>query len=143
ERISRLELRSRKAAEYDCFLRVRASHESQIRYFDRVVTSYFVDGLSNDLARSQAEVFSIQHAFPGYQTEEGHLTRIAEYQRNLTHYRIELQKAEGRLKEANRRPTVTVPLRRRLASAALAHSPHWLANYARALRSRGWLDWVR
>jgi glycosyltransferase involved in cell wall biosynthesis len=135
ERLGPFDLRYKIAADYDWFLRVLASPESQIRYFDRVVTSYFVDGLSNDLARSQAEVFSIQNAFPGYQTEEGHLIRIAEYQRNLTHYRIELQKAEGRLREANRRPTGTVPLRR-VASAALAHSPHWLANCARALRGR-------
>jgi glycosyltransferase involved in cell wall biosynthesis len=136
ERLGPFNLRYKIAADYDWFLRVLASPESQIRYFDRVVTSYFVDGLSNDLARSQAEVFAIQNAFPGYQTEEWRLARIAEYQRNLTHYRIELQKAEGRLREANRRPTVTVTLRRWLASTALAHSPHWLANCARALRSR-------
>jgi glycosyltransferase involved in cell wall biosynthesis len=143
ERLGAFDLRYKIAADYDWFLRVLASPESQIRYFDRVVTSYFVDGLSNDLARSQAEVFTIQNAFPGYQTEEWHLTRITEYQRNLMHYRIELQKAENRLRESNGQPAVTLPLSRRLASAALSHSPHWLANYARALRSRGWLDWVR
>jgi glycosyltransferase involved in cell wall biosynthesis len=136
ERLGPFDLRYKIAADYDWFLRVLASPESQIRYFDRVVTSYFVDGLSNDLARSQAEVFTIQNAFLGYQTEEWHLARITEYQRNLLHYRIELQKAERRLKESNGRSAVTVPLRRRLASAALAHSPHWLANCARALRSR-------
>jgi len=136
ERLGPFDLRYKIAADYDWFLRVLGSPESQIRYFDRVVTSYFVDGLSNDLARSQAEVFSIQNAFRGYQTEEWHLARIAEYQRNLMHFRIELQKAEGRLREANRRSAVTVPLRRRLASAALEHSPHWLANCARALRRR-------
>jgi glycosyltransferase involved in cell wall biosynthesis len=135
-RLGPFDLRYKIAADYDWFLRVLGSPESQIRYFDRVVTSYFGDGLSNDLARSQAEVFSIQNAFPGYQTEEWHQVRIAEYQRNLTNYRIELQRAEDRLREANGRPAVTVPLRRRLASGALAHSPHWLTNCARALRRR-------
>ena len=101
-----------------------------------MVTSYFVDGLSNNLVRSQAEVYAIQNAFPGYRAEEWHLARIAEYQRNLLYYRIELQKAERRIKDLSGGRVTSVPLGRRIAAAALARSPLWLANYARTLRSR-------
>ena len=136
ERLGPFDLRYKVAADYDWFLRVLGSPESRVGHFDRVVTSYFIDGLSNDLARSQAEVYAIQNAFPGYRAEEWHLARIGEYQRNLLYYRIELQKAQRRIKDLSEGRVTSAPLGRRIASAALAHSPPWLANYARTLRSR-------
>jgi glycosyltransferase involved in cell wall biosynthesis len=136
ERLGPFDLRYKVAADYDWFLRVVGSPESCVKHFDRVVTSYFIDGLSNDLARSQAEVYAIQNTFPGYRPEEWHLARIAEYQRNLLYYRIQLQKAEQRLRELGRGRAGSVPLGRRVAAEALARLPPWLANYARVLRSR-------
>ena len=130
DRLGPFDLRYKVAADYDWFLRVLGSPESRVGYFDRVVASYFMDGLSNDLARSQAEVYAIQNAFLVYRAEEWHLARIAEYQRNLLYYRIELQKAERRLKELTGGRAASVPLGRRLVATALARFPPWLADYA-------------
>jgi glycosyltransferase involved in cell wall biosynthesis len=132
-RLGMFDTRYRIAADYEWFLRVLGSPASRVEYFDRVITSYFADGLSNDLGRSQIEVYAIQNSFPGYAGEHWHLTRIAEYQRAILHYRIALQKAERRLDEGGRTFGLAAILTPRLRSAALAYLPRWLTDYARTL----------
>lgn len=135
DRLGRFDLRYKVAADYDWFLRVLGSPESRVRYFNRIITSYFSEGLSNDLARSQPEVYAIQNSFPGYQGEAWSRVRIAEYQRHAMHYRIELQRAQRRLDQLNG-GTPRRPLSRRIAATVLARAPYPVADYVRTLRRR-------
>jgi glycosyltransferase involved in cell wall biosynthesis len=134
ERLGTFDLKYKISGDYDWFLRVVGSPDSRVRYVDRTVASYFADGLSNNLERSQAEAYAIQNAFPGYRSERWHLTRIAEFQRILLQHRIDLQRAERLLTELQVNPRAAQPLVRRLGSAVLARLPRPVADRVRRLR---------
>lgn len=74
------------AGDYDWFLRVVTHPQLSARRFERVIASYFADGISNQLDRSQREAFAIQNSLPVFRRPEWVQQRIAIYLRELLSY---------------------------------------------------------
>lgn len=122
----------RIAGDYDWFLRVITHPEVVTRRFDRIVASYHADGRSNDLARSQPEVYVIQNSFPAYQTPEWRQRRLHIFQEELLRRRIECNELQDALQQIRSRPLLYAAGRAfgrkagRLVERALATPPREL-----------------
>lgn len=91
----------RIGGDYEWFLRVVAQRQVVKKRFERVVASYYSDGRSNDLERSQQEAYAIQNAFPPYQTAPWMERRISLLQRELLRSRIECNSLRQQLQNVS------------------------------------------
>jgi glycosyltransferase involved in cell wall biosynthesis len=89
------DLRWRRHADYDWWLRVLGDPAIRLRRIDTVVASYALGGASSDLAKGQPEVFEIQNSAAVYRTPEWDRRRIAIYQQALLAQRIAEAEARG------------------------------------------------
>ncbi|MEB3213406.1 MAG: glycosyltransferase family 2 protein [Leptolyngbyaceae bacterium] len=60
----------RIASDYEWFCQMLSKPDIQIRYFPRIIVSYFQGGLSSDIPSLFEEVFAIQNSLPIYQQPE-------------------------------------------------------------------------
>jgi glycosyltransferase involved in cell wall biosynthesis len=95
DRTGPFDLRWRRHADYDWWLRVLGDPAIRLRRIDTVVASYALGGASSDLARGQPEVFEIQNAAPVFRTAEWDRRRIAIYQQAILAQRIAEAEARG------------------------------------------------
>jgi glycosyltransferase involved in cell wall biosynthesis len=89
------DLRWRRHADYDWWLRVLGDPAIRLRRIDTVVASYALGGASSNLAEGQPEVFEIQNAAPVFRSPEWDRRRIEMYQRALLAMRIEEARVRG------------------------------------------------
>ncbi len=75
------DLRWRRHADYDWWLKVIADPGIRLRRIDTVIACFALGGASSDLARGQPEVFAIQNASPLYAGPEWDRKRIELFQR--------------------------------------------------------------
>ena len=90
------DLRWRRHADYDWWLKVLSDPAIRVRQIPTVVASFAMGGASSDLAKGQPEVFAIQNASPLYRSAEWDRRRIEKFQRAWLAERIEA----ARLREA-------------------------------------------
>lgn len=97
ERTGPFDLRWRRHADYDWWLKVMADPALRLRRIDTVIGSFAMGGASSDLAKGQPEVFAIQNASPVYRSEEWDRRRIVLFQKAWLEARIALAaQQEGR-----------------------------------------------
>jgi glycosyltransferase involved in cell wall biosynthesis len=89
------DLRWRRHADYDWWLRVLGDPAIRLRRIDTVVASYALGGASSDLARGQPEVFEIQNTAPVFRSPEWDRRRIEIYQQAILAQRIAEAEARG------------------------------------------------
>jgi len=77
------DLRYRIAGDYEWFLRILTQPALAIRRFERIVACYRMDGMSNRLAESQAEVYAIQNRLPLFQQQDWRRRRLRVFRREL------------------------------------------------------------
>lgn len=90
------DLRWRRHADYDWWLKVLSDPTIRVRQIPTVVASFAMGGASSDLAKGQPEVFAIQNASPLYRSAEWDRRRIEKFQGAWLTERIEA----ARLREA-------------------------------------------
>ncbi len=90
------DLRWRRHADYDWWMKVLADPAIRLRQIPTVVASFALGGASSDLAKGQPEVFAIQNAAPLYRSAEWDRRRIEMFQQAWLAARIEA----ARLREA-------------------------------------------
>lgn len=116
ERTGLFDLRWRRHADYDWWLKVLADPALRVRRIDACVASFALGGASSDLAKGQPEVFTIQNAAALYRTSEWDRRRLDLYQHAWLAARLEV----ARLKEAQVSPSP-----RRVLQAALQKQGSW------------------
>lgn len=89
ERTGPFDLRWRRHADYDWWLKVMADPALSMRRIDTVVGSFAMGGASSDLAKGQPEVFAIQNASSVYRSPEWDRKRIELFQKAWLSSRIE------------------------------------------------------
>ena len=98
ERTGPFDLRWRRHADYDWWLKVLADPAIRLRRIGTVVASFALGGASSDLAKGQPEVFAIQNASPLYRNPEWDRRRIEMFQKAWLGARMEaagLREAAG------------------------------------------------
>jgi glycosyltransferase involved in cell wall biosynthesis len=95
DRTGPFDLRWRRHADYDWWLRVLGDPAIRLRRIDTVVASYALGGASSDLAKGQPEVFEIQNSAAVFRSPEWDRRRIAIYQQALLAHRIAEAEARG------------------------------------------------
>lgn len=93
------DLRWRRHADYDWWLKVLSDPGLRVRRLRTMVASFAAGGASSDLAKGQPEVFAIQNASPLYRSPEWDRRRIELFQQAWLAARIEaarLQEGGGR-----------------------------------------------
>ena len=90
DRVGEFDLRWRRHADYDWWLKVMADPELRLRRISRVVASYALGGASSELAKGQPEVYAIQNASPLYRSPEWVQRRLEMFQNAYLEARIEL-----------------------------------------------------
>lgn len=88
------DLRWRRHADYDWWLKVMADPSLRLRRIDAVVGSFALGGASSDLAKGQPEVFAIQNASPVYRSPEWDRRRIELFQKAWLEARMALAARE-------------------------------------------------
>ncbi|MEO3472524.1 glycosyltransferase family 2 protein [Roseomonas sp. CAU 1739] len=83
------DLRWRRHADYDWWLKVLADPAIRLRQIDTVVACFALGGASSDLAKGQPEVFAIQNASPLYSNAEWDRRRIDMFQKAWLAARLE------------------------------------------------------
>ncbi|BDG70901.1 glycosyltransferase family 2 protein [Roseomonas fluvialis] len=97
DRTGPFDLRWRRHADYDWWLKVLADPSLRLERIDTLVASYAMGGASADLRKGQPEVFAIQNASPVFRTPEWDRRRIEMYQYALLSQRIEeIERQDGR-----------------------------------------------
>ncbi len=99
ERTGLFDLRWRRHADYDWWLKVLADPTIRLRQIGTTVACFALGGASSDLAKGQPEVFAIQNASPLYDNPEWSRRRIEMLQKAWLAARIEaadLREATGR-----------------------------------------------
>lgn len=76
ERTGPFDLRWRRHADYDWWLKVLADPGLRLRQISTVLARFAMGGASSDLAKGQPEVFAIQNASPVYDSREWDRRRI-------------------------------------------------------------------
>jgi hypothetical protein len=76
DRTGPFDLRWRRHADYDWWLKVLADPAIRVRQISTVVACFALGGASSDLAKGQPEVFAIQNASPLYSSAEWDRRRI-------------------------------------------------------------------
>lgn len=99
--------RYRIAGDYDWFLRVLTQPTLVTRRIERIIASYHMDGVSNRLAESQREVYSIQNALPIYRRPAWLRHRLIVFQKEIVAQRRRAEALaraaqKGRVQEAAR-----------------------------------------
>lgn len=89
ERTGLFDLRWRRHADYDWWLKVLADPGMKVRRIATFVASFALGGASSELAKGQPEVFAIQNASPLYNTPEWDKRRIELLQGAWLRERIE------------------------------------------------------
>jgi glycosyltransferase involved in cell wall biosynthesis len=129
------DLRWRRHADYDWWLKAMADPGVRLRRIGTLVASFRLGGASSELAKGQPEVFAIQNAAAIYRSPEWDRRRIEMLQRAWLEARIGLARAEERGLQAG-----AMPLRRKLAGRlrglALRHLPSPVLAGLRSLRQR-------
>ncbi len=74
------DLRWRRHADYDWWLKVLCDPSIRLRQIPTVIASFAMGGASSDLAKGQPEVFAIQNASPLYRSPEWDRRRIEMFQ---------------------------------------------------------------
>ncbi|NMJ42858.1 glycosyltransferase [Roseomonas sp. JC162] len=74
------DLRWRRHADYDWWLKVLCDPTVRLRQIPTVIASFAMGGASSDLAKGQPEVFAIQNASPLYRSPEWDRRRIEMFQ---------------------------------------------------------------
>ncbi|WP_170979182.1 glycosyltransferase family 2 protein [Roseomonas sp. HF4] len=98
DRTGLFDLRWRRHADYDWWLKVLADPAIRIRRIGTYVASFALGGASSELAKGQPEVFAIQNASPIYRSAQWDKRRIEILQAAWLTARIEA----ARLREATR-----------------------------------------
>ena len=124
------DLRWRRAADYDWWLKVIADPAIRLRRIRTLVASFALGGASSDLAKGQPEVFAIQNAAALYRSPAWDRRRLEMFQQAYLAARIEA----ARLNEAQAggRPLARGEVARRLAHRL----PAPLLRLLRAARGR-------
>jgi hypothetical protein len=89
DRTGPFDLRWRRHADYDWWLKVMADPTLRLRRIDTVVASFALGGASSELAKGQPEVFAIQNASMLYRSAEWDRRRIELLQKAWLEARIE------------------------------------------------------
>jgi glycosyltransferase involved in cell wall biosynthesis len=90
QRVGEFDLRWRRHADYDWWLKVMADPELRLGRIGRVIASYAMGGASSDLAKGQPEVYAIQNASPLYRSAEWDRRRLELFQQAYLKARVEL-----------------------------------------------------
>jgi glycosyltransferase involved in cell wall biosynthesis len=97
DRTGPFDLRWRRHADYDWWLKVLADPTLRVERIGTLVASYAMGGASADLVKGQPEVFAIQNEAALYRTPDWDRRRIEIYQKALLSLRVEAeQRNEGR-----------------------------------------------
>lgn len=96
DRTGPFNLRWRRHADYDWWLKVVADPTLKVRQINTAVACFALGGASSDLAKGQPEIFAIQNASPLYSSAEWDRRRIAMLQGAWLAARMEA----ARLREA-------------------------------------------
>ena len=96
DRTGPFDLRYRRHADYDWWIKVIADPGLRLRRIDTLVAAFRLGGASSDLLKGQPEVFEIQNGAALYRSPDWDRTRLAMFQRAWLEARVEL----GRLREA-------------------------------------------
>lgn len=126
------DVRWRRHADYDWWLKVLADPTLRLRRIGTVVARFALGGASSDLAKGQPEVFAIQNASPLYRTPEWDSRRIALLQQAWLEARLEV----ARLQEAARSGHAAGP-RPSLRHWVLQRLPPPVVAAIRAVRDGG------
>lgn len=89
------DLRWRRHADYDWWLKVLMDPELKVRRITRVVASFLLGGASSDLAKGQPEVFAIQNASPLYNSPEWTRRRLEMFQQAWLNARMEVVRLQS------------------------------------------------
>ena len=89
DRTGPFDLRWRRHADYDWWLKVLSDPALRVRRIPTVIASFALGGASSDLAAGQPEVFAIQNASPLYRSPEWDRRRIEMLQQAWLAARIE------------------------------------------------------
>lgn len=100
ERTGHFDLRWRRHADYDWWIKVLSDPAIRLRNIHTVVASFALGGASSDLAKGQPEVFAIQNAAALYATPDWDRRRIALFQQAWLDARIEADTLRDALREA-------------------------------------------
>ncbi len=128
ERTGPFDLRWRRHADYDWWMKVIADPGIRLRRIRTVVARFAVGGASSDLAKGQPEVFAIQNAAALYRSPEWDRRRLEMFQRAYLGARIEAE----RLREAAGGSGMTT--RERLRARIRGWLPDRLVHAIRAVR---------
>ena len=115
ERTGPFDLRWRRHADYDWWIKVISDPGIRLRRIRTPVASFAMGGTSSDLAKGQPEVFAIQDAAALYATPEWDRRRIALFQKAWLDARIEVETLRNALREGRATdPTRTASQRTKL-----------------------------
>ncbi len=137
DRTGPFDLRWRRHADYDWWLKVLADPAIRVRRIGTLVASYALGGASSDLAKGQPEVHAIQNAAALYRSAEWDRRRIEIYQKAHLALRIELtQLQEAARGTAAAMPVATALFRPRpsLRQLAVRHLPDPAVRAIRSLK---------
>jgi glycosyltransferase involved in cell wall biosynthesis len=90
ERTGPFDLRWRRHADYDWWMKVIADPQIRLRRIPSVVASFALGGTSSDLAKGQPEAYAIQNSAPLYRTPEWDRKRLEMFQNAYLATRLEL-----------------------------------------------------
>ncbi len=134
------DLRWRRHADYDWWMKVIGDPAIKLRQIRTVVASYALGGASSELEKGQPEVYAIQNEAPLYNTPEWDRRRLVLFQNAYLAARIEVARlrevaARGAPAGSGRKPVATVR-GRRLRRWLVAHLPDRAVVAVRAAKRR-------
>lgn len=109
DRTGPFDLRWRRHADYDWWLKVLADPSIRLRQLRTVVACFALGGASSDLAKGQPEVFAIQNASPVYDGPEWDRRRIDMLQKAWLDARLEAARLREALAQASGLPAPPPP----------------------------------
>jgi len=131
ERTGRFDLRWRRHADYDWWLKVIADDGLRVRRIPTLVASFALGGASSDLLKGQPEVFAIQNAAALYRSAAWDRRRIEAYQRAWLAARAELA-----ARDAGRGPSILRHRSGQLRSWLVRSLPAPMVKVLRAAKRR-------
>ncbi len=141
EKTGRFDLRWRRHADYDWWLKVLADPSLKLRQISRVIASFALGGASSDLAKGQPEVFAIQNSAAVYTAPEWVQRRLEMFQRAQLAARMEVAELRAAALAASQpgAPPARPPARppgRSLRQWVLSWLPRPLVTLARKVKHR-------
>ena len=131
DRTGPFDLRWRRHADYDWWLKVLADPALRLKRIDTVVASYAMGGASSELAKGQPEVFAIQNEAALFRTPEWDRRRIEMYQQAVLALRMELME-----RNAGRAPWTQPHLVGRIRSWLVRSLPEPVVEAIRTAKRR-------